>query len=40
MAVDDAFEWRATKGAAKGQPFGIAMNDGSSYGVASIWENW
>jgi putative SOS response-associated peptidase YedK len=40
MPVDDAFEWRATKGPAPGQPFGIAMKDGSSYGVASIWENW
>jgi putative SOS response-associated peptidase YedK len=40
MPVDDAFEWRATKGPAKGERFGIAMKDGSSYGVASIWENW
>ena len=39
VPVDGFFEWRAKKGAAK-QPYAIAMNDGSPFGLAGLWENW
>jgi putative SOS response-associated peptidase YedK len=40
LPVEDAFEWRATRGPNKGKRFGISMRDGSAYGVASIWDVW
>jgi putative SOS response-associated peptidase YedK len=40
LPVDPRFEWRATRGAKRGSLFGLAMKDGSMFGVASIWENW
>lgn len=40
LPVDPRFEWRATRGAKRGSRFGLAMKDGSMFGVASIWENW
>jgi putative SOS response-associated peptidase YedK len=38
LPVDGFYEWQATKGGK--QPYAIAMKDGSSFGIAAIWENW
>jgi putative SOS response-associated peptidase YedK len=40
VPVDGFFEWRAIKGARAKQPYAIAMKDGSSFGLAGLWENW
>ena len=38
VPVDGFFEWRAEKGVK--QPYAIAMNGGSPFGIAGLWENW
>jgi putative SOS response-associated peptidase YedK len=40
LPVDGFFEWKAIKGLKAKQPFAIAMQDGSPFGIAGIWENW
>jgi len=40
LPVDGFFEWKAIKGVKAKQPFAIAMQDGSPFGIAGIWENW
>jgi len=40
VPVDGFFEWRAIKGAGAKQPYAIAMNDSSPFGLAGLWENW
>jgi putative SOS response-associated peptidase YedK len=40
VPVDGFFEWRAMKGARAKQPYAIAMNNGSPFGLAGLWENW
>ena len=40
VPVDGFLEWRAMKGARSKQPYAIAMRDGSSFGLAGLWENW
>jgi putative SOS response-associated peptidase YedK len=40
VPVDGFFEWRAIKGARARQPYAIALNDGSPFGLAGLWENW
>ena len=40
VPVDGFFDWRAIKGARAKQPYAIAMKDGSSFGLAGLWENW
>jgi putative SOS response-associated peptidase YedK len=40
VPVDGFFEWRAIRGAARKQPYAIAMNDGSPFGLAGLWKNW
>jgi putative SOS response-associated peptidase YedK len=40
VPVDRFFEWRAFRGARAKQPYAIAMNSGSPFGLAGIWENW
>ncbi len=40
LPVDGFFEWKAIKGLKEKQPFAIAMQDGSPFGIAGIWENW
>ena len=34
------FEWKAIKGQKAKQPYAVAMNDGTPFGLAGIWENW
>jgi putative SOS response-associated peptidase YedK len=34
----DVFEWRAERSAK--QPYAIAMQDRSPFGLAGLWENW
>jgi putative SOS response-associated peptidase YedK len=38
VPVDGFFEWRAAKGGRR--PYAIAMQDGSPFGIAGVWENW
>jgi putative SOS response-associated peptidase YedK len=38
LPVDGFYEWRATKQGK--QPYAIAMNDRSAFGIAALWENW
>ena len=38
VPVDGFFEWRAEHGAK--QPYAIAMQDRSRFGLAGLWENW
>jgi putative SOS response-associated peptidase YedK len=38
VPIDNFFEWRKTT--PPKQPFAIGMQDGSSFGLAAIWENW
>jgi putative SOS response-associated peptidase YedK len=38
LPVDGFYEWMAIKG--RKQPYAIAMNDGTPFGIAAIWENW
>jgi putative SOS response-associated peptidase YedK len=38
VPVDGFFEWRAEHGAK--QPYAIAMQDRSPFGLAGLWENW
>jgi putative SOS response-associated peptidase YedK len=40
VPVDGFFEWKAIKGQKAKQPYAIAMNDGSPFGIAGVWENW
>jgi putative SOS response-associated peptidase YedK len=40
VPVDGFFEWRAIKGQKAKQPYAVAMNDGTPFGLAGIWENW
>jgi putative SOS response-associated peptidase YedK len=40
VPIDGFFEWRAIKGTRAKQPYAIAMNDGSPFGLAGLWENW
>ena len=40
VPVDGFFEWRSLKGARVKQPYAIAMNDSSPFGLAGLWENW
>ena len=40
VPIDGFFEWRAIRGARAKQPYAIAMNDGSPFGLAGLWENW
>jgi putative SOS response-associated peptidase YedK len=40
VPVDGFFEWRATRGVGRKQPYAIAMKDGSPLGLAGLWENW
>jgi len=39
LPVDGFFEWKAIKGHKAKQPFAIAMNDGTPFGIGGIWEN-
>ena len=39
VPIDGFFEWRAIRGARAKQPYAIAMKDGSSFGLAGLWEN-
>jgi putative SOS response-associated peptidase YedK len=38
VPVDGFFEWKSLTGAK--QPYAIAMEDGSPFGIAGLWENW
>jgi putative SOS response-associated peptidase YedK len=38
LPVDGFYEWYPAQGGK--QPYAIAMKDGSSFGLAGIWENW
>jgi SOS response associated peptidase (SRAP) len=38
--VDGFFEWKAAKGERAKQPFASAMQHGSPFGIAGLWENW
>src|SRR5215210_7086728 len=40
VAIDGFFEWMAIKGAKVKQPYAIAMQDRSPFGLAGLWENW
>jgi|1186.fasta_scaffold495885_1 putative SOS response-associated peptidase YedK len=40
MPVDLFFEWKAIKGERAKQPYAIGMKDGSTFGLAGVWENW
>jgi putative SOS response-associated peptidase YedK len=40
VPVDGFFEWKAIKGQKAKQPFAIAMQDGSPFGIGALWENW
>jgi putative SOS response-associated peptidase YedK len=40
VPVDNFFEWKAIKGEKAKQPYAIAMNDGSPFAIAAIWEGW
>lgn len=40
VPVDSFFEWRKAKPPQAKQPYAIAMNDGSPFALAGIWENW
>jgi putative SOS response-associated peptidase YedK len=40
VPIDGFFEWKAIRGARAKQPYAIAMNDGSPFGLAGLWENW
>jgi putative SOS response-associated peptidase YedK len=40
VPVNGFFEWKAIKGAKAKQPYAIAMQDDSPFGLAGIWENW
>jgi putative SOS response-associated peptidase YedK len=40
LPIDGFFEWKAITGQKARQPFAIAMKDGSSFGIAGLWENW
>jgi putative SOS response-associated peptidase YedK len=37
VAVDGFFEWKAIKGQKAKQPYAIAMNDGSPFGLGGLW---
>jgi putative SOS response-associated peptidase YedK len=34
------YEWKAIKGQRAKPPYAIAMQDGSPFGIAGLWENW
>ena len=38
VPINNFFEWRKTE--PPKQPFAIGMKDGSSFGLAALWENW
>ena len=38
VPVDGFFEWQATRGAK--QPYAVAMEDRTPFGLAGLWENW
>jgi len=40
LPVDGFYEWKAIKGQRAKQPYAIAMQDGSPFGIAGLWENW
>ena len=40
VPVDGFFEWKAIKGQKAKQPYAIAMQDGSPFGLGGLWENW
>ena len=40
VPVDGFFEWKAIKGHKAKQPYAIAMQDGSPFGIGALWENW
>jgi SOS response associated peptidase (SRAP) len=40
VPIDSFFEWMAIKGAKVKQPYAIAMQDRSPFGLAGLWENW
>jgi putative SOS response-associated peptidase YedK len=40
LPVDGFYEWKAIKGQRAKKPYAIAMQDGSPFGIAGIWENW
>jgi SOS response associated peptidase (SRAP) len=40
LPVDGFFEWKAAKGERAKQPFASAMQHGSPFGIAGLWENW
>ena len=40
VPIDGFFEWMAIKGAKVKQPYAIAMQDRSPFGLAGLWENW
>ena len=40
LPVDRFYEWKAIKGQRAKQPYAIAMQDGSPFGIAGLWENW
>ena len=40
VPVDGFFEWKAIKGQRAKQPYAIAMQDDSPFGIAGLWENW
>ena len=40
LPADGFFEWKAIKGQKAKQPYGIAMKDGSPFGIGGLWENW
>jgi len=40
VPVDGFFEWQASKGQRAKQPYAIAMQDDSPFGIAGLWENW
>jgi len=40
LPVDGFFEWKAIKGQKAKQPYAIAMQDNSPFGIGGLWENW
>ena len=40
VPIDGFFEWMAVKGSKVKQPYAIAMQDRSPFGLAGLWENW
>ena len=40
VPVDAFFEWHATKGEKRKQPYAIGLKSGAPFGLAALWENW